>query len=1046
MDEIPEGLPPYFEPIRRLGEGGMGVVWSVRDKKTDRMGALKVIRQKPGMSPLALTRFEREIRNFAQLVHPYIVQVYDVGQMRTGDPYILMEQVNGRPVCTEMLRRRSFSEVMMLLDRVLEGLGEAHAHNLIHRDLKPDNILVTEDSEGRLMPKLMDFGLALRADENDMRITSDGMVVGTPVYMAPEQACDEHYQICPATDFYGIGCILYELFCGEPPFKGANAVMVMVAQAKEMPPAFHPLPYFPEAARLRPIIERLLEKMPDKRYETAADFRAALREYHLIEDGVTFGVQRFRSVEETLFDERKEEEGPFFSTDLGPRSYRTILPELVHAKYNYSVLSLRPPEFVGRSCALHIMERYLRDVYQCRRMAVMLITGRPGVGKSRFFEVFAQDCYRHGCATSLVVDGSVCANLRFSIFRALFGRLLLKTLTENQVVLALCRFLQTEDEHDFRVEALRKIFEAEMAQSVPSFEMMDCVFGVVFERLTKDRPLLLCVDNLDPKQRMELCDIARELTEYSRVRLPILLCVVNTTVNEMPTDLELSLGNEGTLWLRHSLTIEPLSNADMHLLTTRSLGMSEALAFFIDNLSSGLPQIAVDLARQWHLAGFLEHARDGYHSVRPVETLPIPRVVHEAILCQITLTFSDYPLRTWSPVASLAAACGESFTPTLLSCAIRHIPTSQKLISPSTFISLSLSGGVLKTLDATTLSFKHKLMQDALIAMLQDYEVQDYHRAIALARREFSPSPANDREIARHLLLAHQYYDAFHVCRNLARQCVLCGNDGEASRYIEQAQDALMQHLGFIDARTPEIVDIWVIQAEIALNMNRVEQAVQRLQWLDYAQQFCEEPERRAAYFVLKARMLSREGEVQRESVLSFLDEALRLLSAITPPLSPEQLAIQFQVYAARFPYDASVAPHLIETARALHNLVYVGKVFLAFARSALSNHDTTRAVRILNMAIDTAHQNGDTRTESEGLLLLSQTQSGQSEVRLKTLFDAMRCFEKLGDFKGLSQIHFEISDLLASSSPDEARIHAHWGDLLCASSHGVDTKVSPKG
>ena len=97
-------------------------------------------------------------------------------------------------------------------------------------------------------------------------------------------------------------------------------------------------------------------------------------------------------------------------------------------------------------------------------------------------------------------------------------------------------------------------------------------------------------------------------------------------------------------------------------------------------------------------------------------------------------------------------------------------------------------------------------------------------------------------------------------------------------------------------------------------------------------------------------------------------------------------------------------------------------------------------------MAIDTAHQNGDTRTESEGLLLLSQTQSGQSEVRLRTLFDAMRCFEKLGDFKGLSQIHFEISDLLASSSPDEARIHAHWGDLSCARSHGVDTKVSPKG
>ncbi len=145
-----------------------------------------------------------------------------------------------------------------------EALGEAHAHGLIHRDLKPDNILIAEDEHGILRPKLMDFGLALRADENDMRITCDGMVVGTPIYMAPEQACDEHYQICPATDFYGIGCILYELFCGVPPFSGANAVAVMVAQAKEPPRKFTPLPEFAEAIRLSNILDRLFEKMPDR--------------------------------------------------------------------------------------------------------------------------------------------------------------------------------------------------------------------------------------------------------------------------------------------------------------------------------------------------------------------------------------------------------------------------------------------------------------------------------------------------------------------------------------------------------------------------------------------------------------------------------------------------------------------------------------------------------------------------------------------------------------------------------------------------------------
>ncbi|MCL2325518.1 MAG: serine/threonine protein kinase, partial [Proteobacteria bacterium] len=92
-----EGLPEHFEPIRHLGEGGMGVVWSVCDRRVDRIGALKVIRPQSGVSAVTLTRFQREIRNFAQLIHPYIVQVYDVGLMATGEPYIFMEQVTGEP-------------------------------------------------------------------------------------------------------------------------------------------------------------------------------------------------------------------------------------------------------------------------------------------------------------------------------------------------------------------------------------------------------------------------------------------------------------------------------------------------------------------------------------------------------------------------------------------------------------------------------------------------------------------------------------------------------------------------------------------------------------------------------------------------------------------------------------------------------------------------------------------------------------------------------------------------------------------------------------
>lgn len=1028
MDDVPEGLPEYFETLGRLGEGGMGVVWSVRDRRVDRVGALKVIREHANVPSVSLTRFEREIRNFAQLTHPYIVQVYDVGKMLTGEPYIFMEQVDGRPISRETLRGHSFSEVMELLDRILEGLGEAHAHNLIHRDLKPDNILVTVDAEGRLMPKLMDFGLALRADENDMRITSDGMVVGTPVYMAPEQACDEHYQICPATDFYGIGCILYELFCGEPPFKGANAVMVMVAQAKERPRPFKPLPQYPEATRLAPVIDRLLEKMPDRRYETAADFRAALRRLFLIRDGQVFGVGVLRDGRDTVFEARSGEDAPFLTSDK-IQPYHAILSDAAKANYNYSVLSLRPPVFVGRSSAMHLLERYLCDVYQSRKASVVLVTGCPGVGKSRFLEAFTQECYRRGSANSLVVDGAVCASLRFAVFRALFSRLLLKTLTPQQVSLALCRFMQTDDEHDARVNALKSIYYAEVNQSAPPFDKMGTAFFEIFCKFTRNRPLVLCFDNVSQEQRAELCAIAQELTVQQRVVLPILICVVNTTINDMPTDLEMALGNESALWLRRSILLDPLSNSDMHILTTHSLGMSGHVAEYIDNLSSGLPQIAVNLARQWHLAGLLEPRPDGYESVHPLETLPIPRVVHEAVLRQIYMTFSDYPQRTWVPVASLAAVCGETFTPRLLSSAIQYIPTSQKLISHSTFISLALSGGVLRTVNETTLAFSNKLMQEALIAVLQDYELQDYHKAIAKARQAFPKSFNNDEEIARHMLAAHQNYDAYIICKDLARQCLMCGKYEQAARHVERAKDAIMQHLGFIDARTPEIVDIWFIEAETHLMLGQYELALQQLQWLEYAGQFHPEPERRAACLVLKARILGKD-KISPE-IAAYLDEALAIVQSLPSPLSREQREICFLVYAVRFRYDSTVAQKLIDIARDLNNLIYVGKAFLAFADQCLEQGDSQRAVRILNIAIDTAHKNDDIRTQADGLLLLSTLQKDAPEVQLKTLYDAQVCYEKLGDFQKLSQIHRDIALIIEQSDPEKAQQHLQWSQML---------------
>ncbi len=1032
-DTVLEGLPKYFEPIRQLGEGGMGVVWSVRDTRINKIGALKVIRRKPDMTPITITRFEREIRNFAQLVHPYIVQVYDVGQMETGEPYIFMEQINGQPISAELLKGRPFSEIVLLIDRILEGLNEAHANNLIHRDLKPDNILISEDSEGHLMPNLMDFGLALRADENEMRITSDGMVVGTPIYMAPEQACDEHYQICPATDFYGIGCILYELFCGAPPFTGSNAVMVMVAQAKEKPKPFQPLPEFSETIRLSSIINRLLEKMPDRRYETVADFRAALRRQFLIRDNQAFGTMALKSRDsDTVFDERKDENTPFFSSELAPKTYKTILPDIGHCNYNYSVLSLRPPMFVGRSSAKYLLNRYLKDVFQCRRTALTMITGRPGVGKSRFLESFCQDCYKQGTAASLVINGSVSDNLKFAVYCAFFAKLLLKTLVPEQVTLALCRFMQTEDECDNRVKALEAIFNAEVNRTPPPVDKMDLVFCDVLAKLTRTRPLVLCFDNVSQKQRLELTKIAKEITGLPQIKLPIMICVVNTTIDDMPTDIELTLGNESSIWLRRSIAINPLSNSDMHTLITQSLSVSQELAGFISNLSSGLPQIAVSLARQWQLAGLLEPTENGYISKQPIESLPIPRGVHEAILQQLVMTFAEYPHRAWQPIAAIAACYGDTFTPRKLADAISYIPAKNRCINHSTFISLALSSGVLKTIDDSTLAFSNPLMREALMASLQAYELQDYHHAIAMALQAAGNREhdiGTDREIAMHLKAASQFGEAYRVFLSMAKRSKQCGELTEALKYIEEAKDAIRQHLDVVDARSPEMASIWLIETDIYIEKHDAVLAGRQIKWLEYACQYQQEPSQDAAFYVLKSKLAQLNGE--DKDALVFLDKALGILASLPVPLTREQLETKFYAYVLRFQYDPSIGQAFIDTARELKDAIFVGKALLALAGHSLEMKDYPRAKRILNMTVDTAHKNGDLLTEANALHMLSKIESDAVEVRIKTLYDASEVCERLGEFGELSQIHCELAELLRGIQPDEARIHEQWGAVL---------------
>jgi serine/threonine protein kinase len=228
-----------YELLTELGHGGMGSVYKARQQSLKRIVALKVIRAAIQTDPRYLFRFRIEAEATARLQHPNIAQIFEVGQQ--GDvPYLAMEYVDGGPLSERLagkpLPARQAAEMIVTLARAMQY---AHEHGVIHRDLKPDNILLSTPTQGSdaqevsspssLAPgtshtlKITDFGLA-KFLEDDTGASVSGTIVGTPNYMAPEQAEGRTQEIGPGTDIYALGAILYELLTGGPPFKGASVL------------------------------------------------------------------------------------------------------------------------------------------------------------------------------------------------------------------------------------------------------------------------------------------------------------------------------------------------------------------------------------------------------------------------------------------------------------------------------------------------------------------------------------------------------------------------------------------------------------------------------------------------------------------------------------------------------------------------------------------------------------------------------------------------------------------------------------------------------
>lgn len=300
--DVGERIAGKYTLIARLGEGGMGTVWRAHNEFLDIDVAVKVLRasDNDGLDGTLLSdRLLQEARAAARLGHPSIARVFDYGTTERNNPYIVMELLKGEDLAEALSRRGRVSntKAVSTLMPIAHALAAAHAQGIVHRDLKPENVFLSRLEDGRVLPKLVDFGIAKIDQGRSHRLTQTGTMLGSPIYMSPEQARGD--DVDHRADIWAFCVVLYELLAGRTPFEGRNYNALLYAIISDEP---RPLRAKAEGdEELWEILRRGFEKEPDRRWSSMEELGRALAQWLLVrgvsEDisGASLKAQWFRS-------------------------------------------------------------------------------------------------------------------------------------------------------------------------------------------------------------------------------------------------------------------------------------------------------------------------------------------------------------------------------------------------------------------------------------------------------------------------------------------------------------------------------------------------------------------------------------------------------------------------------------------------------------------------------------------------------------------------------------------------------------------------------
>lgn len=849
-----------FRLERPLAHGGMAQVWAATHRRSGMGVSVKVITGERAHDAYFRTAFLNEVRAVAGLDHPGVVLVLDYGlvpeqgpgELVPGCPYLVMEPASGGTLHDGRKRVLVWPEIRTILTSLLGALGHAHARGVIHRDLKPGNVLVCNAEDPRPGLKLSDFGLARHLEEFD-RTGSVEAVRGTLHYMAPEQCRGLWRDQGPWTDLYALGCIAYQLATGRPPFRGLKGDELMRAHVELDAPPLPPRRGLPDG--YADWVARLLRKRPGDRFQRAADAAWALARLPDPDDvGPTRWVFPVLARTQGLSDDLQTDPNPrtplpgdleadvtdehegavvrvgLLATAAGhvhrpgdippiPPSWRepqAPTPDLRLVDAGLGLFDLRPLALVGRDSERDHLWSELRTVSEQGRARCAVLIGSHGNGITRLSSWLGSRAHEVGAAHVFLMRNSRTESPLRPLRRMLARALNAAGLSRVEARVRVERFAERTGLDRTDAAALHALLQPEGLRRADAPGERYALVSRVLATFAGDRVVILRVEDL--QWGSEAVGLIRHLlSQPAEQQFPVLIVATHRVDTDAPLGeerLTALTATEGTT----TLAPGPLPPADMQTLVRGRMRLGSELALQVLEVCRGNPLFAVQLVADWAERGLLVPADDGF-ALRPGAAVEIPDDLHEVWDARVAHALEDLPLRAEVQLER-AAVLGEVFRADLwkVSCELDDPPAGAQVRAR---LITKLLDHRLLYLDRHRFRFAHTLLRESLLRRAREAgRLADHHDACArvLARLRSEESDGGDggwrlaESLGRHLHAAGDRRGALEPLLEAAEAWLVAGGHRECLALVAIAE-SIVADIGIplTDPRQVRMVHLRVV-------------------------------------------------------------------------------------------------------------------------------------------------------------------------------------------------------------------------------------------